>query len=254
MSATVWAGLLIIGVVVGIPLLSGTRHAGTRARLFFDHPNMAGNCFTDRAVPGPRLGLPRRRPCATPAAPSPSPFLTGSNAALLSWRGRWPDHGLLHLKSRRGFVPAIAVATSLLVVLGAGAAYVVPPLVAAAEQSHAPSCAAQGAQLRERGQAGRHLRRSDRAVRARRPARDRPGRHEERAGQFLRGGGQGGPQRLPGDARRARADRAARRRDTDRGGHRADQRDHPAAVAALLAAAVPVPAALAGACCGSSRP
>ena len=50
----------------------------------------------------------------------------------------------LHLKSRRGFVPAIVVATSLLVVLGAGAAYVVPPLVAAAEQSHAPSCAAVG--------------------------------------------------------------------------------------------------------------
>ena len=85
MSATVWAGLLIIGVVVGIPLLSGTRHAGTRARLFFDHPNMAGNYF-DRAVPGPRLGFPAPAPPALRLLRPPrGQFLTGSNAALLSW-------------------------------------------------------------------------------------------------------------------------------------------------------------------------
>ena len=37
LSATFWAGALIVGVVGGVSQLSGTKHAGTRARLFFDH-------------------------------------------------------------------------------------------------------------------------------------------------------------------------------------------------------------------------
>ena len=58
LSATVWAGALIVGVVGGVSLLSGTKHAGTRARLFFDHPNMAGNFFMIAALPGRGVGLP----------------------------------------------------------------------------------------------------------------------------------------------------------------------------------------------------
>jgi O-antigen ligase len=140
MSATVWGGLLIVGVVGGVPLLSGTRHSGTRARLLFDHPNMAGNFFMIGLFLVLASGFPRRRPlryacCAVLLA---AMFLTGSNAALLSLVGGGVIAVFLHLKSHRGLAPATAVATSLLVLLGAGAAYVVPPLVAAAEQSHTP--------------------------------------------------------------------------------------------------------------------
>ena len=140
LSVTVWGGLLIIGVVGGVPLLSGTKHAGTRARLFFDHPNMAGNFFMIGLFLVVASGFPRRRPLryACCAVLLVATFLTGSNAALLSLVGGGVIAVFLHLKVHRGLVPATAVATALLVVLGAGAAYVVPPLVAAAEQSQAP--------------------------------------------------------------------------------------------------------------------
>jgi O-antigen ligase len=139
-SVTVWAALLILGVVGGVPLLSGTKHAGTRASLFFDHPNMAGNFFMIGLFVVVASGYPRRRwlrltCCALLLVAT---FLTGSNAALLSLVGGIVVAVFLHLKSRRSLVTAIAVGASLLLVIGAGAAYVIPPVVAAAEQSDAP--------------------------------------------------------------------------------------------------------------------
>jgi O-antigen ligase len=140
MSATFWAAALIVGVVGGVPFLSGTKHAGTRASLFFDHPNMAGNFFMIGVFLVVAAGFPRRRSlryvcCALLIVAT---FLTGSNAAMLSLVGGAVVTVFLHLKTRRGIVPATAVVTTLVVVLGVGAAYAVPPLVAAAEQSDAP--------------------------------------------------------------------------------------------------------------------
>ena len=230
MSATVWAGLLIVGVVGGVPLLSGTKHAGTRARLFFDHPNMAGNFFMIGLFLVLASGFPRRRPlrsaCCAVLVVGDVPHRLERCTAVAGGGRR--HRVFLHLKSHRGLAPAAAVATSLLLVLGAGAAYVVPPLVAAAEQSDAPFLRyTVGRSPESADKRGDALRRSDRAVRARRSAGHRPGRDEERTGQLLRRGGQGGPQRLPGDARRAGPARSTRCRRPDRRGVRADQWDHP---------------------------
>jgi O-antigen ligase len=140
LSTTVWAGLLIVGVVGGVSLLSGTKHAGTRARLFFDHPNMAGNFFMIAVFLVVASGYPRRRSLrwACCAVLLVATFLSGSNAAMLSLVGGAVVAVFLHLKSRQGFITAIAAVAALAVVLGVGAAYVVPPLVAAAEQSQEP--------------------------------------------------------------------------------------------------------------------
>ena len=139
-SVTVWGAALILGVVAGIPFLSGTKHAGTRARLFFDHPNMAGNFFMIGLFLVVASGYPRRRSLryACCVVLLVATFLTGSNAAMLSLVGGGVVAVFLHLKTTRGLVPATAVAAGVLLGLGAGAAYVVPPLVAAAEQSHDP--------------------------------------------------------------------------------------------------------------------
>lgn len=139
-SVTVWAVLLIVGVFGGIPALSGTQREGTRASLFFDHPNMAGNFFMIGAFVVVAAGYPRGRALryTCVAVLLVATFLTGSNAAMLSLVGGSLVAVFLHLRSRRGLVPAIAVATSLVLLGGTAGAYVLPPLVAAAEQSDAP--------------------------------------------------------------------------------------------------------------------
>ena len=140
LSATFWAGALILGVVGGVSLLSGTKHAGTRARLFFDHPNMAGNFFMIAVFLLVASGFPRRRSLryACCGVLLVAMFLTGSNAAMLSLVGGAAVAVFLHLKAHRGVIPAIAVVTALGLVLGVGAVYVLPPLVTAAEESRDP--------------------------------------------------------------------------------------------------------------------
>ena len=140
LSATAWGAAMIVGVVASVPLLSGTKHAGTRARLFFDHPNMAGNFFMIAIFLVVASGFPRRRPLryACIAVLLVAVFLTGSNAAMLSLVGGSVVAVFLHLKAHRGAAPAIAVTTAIVLVLGVGAAYVVPPLVTFAEESRDP--------------------------------------------------------------------------------------------------------------------
>jgi O-antigen ligase len=108
--------------------------------LFFDHPNMAGNFFMIGLFLVVASGYPRRRSLryACCGVLLVATFLTGSNAAMLSLVGGAVVAVFLHLKAHRGVIPAVAVVTALGVLLGAGAVYVVPPLVAAAEQSQDP--------------------------------------------------------------------------------------------------------------------
>jgi O-antigen ligase len=140
MSATVWAGVLVVGVLGGISALSGASQWGNRARLFFDHPNMAGNYFMIAFFVVVAAGYPRRRwarvgACLLLLA---AMFFTGSNAAFLSLVGGGLVAAFLHLRVRAGLMPAIAVLTSLGLVLGVGWTTVVPPLVTAASQSDDP--------------------------------------------------------------------------------------------------------------------
>ncbi|MBM7808962.1 O-antigen ligase [Geodermatophilus bullaregiensis] len=139
-SATLWAGVMVAGVVGGIPALSGASEWGRRAQLFFDHPNMAGNYFMIAIFVVVASGFPRRRWVRAGACLLllTAMFFTGSNAALLSLVGGTLVMVFLNLRLRRGLMPAIATLTSLVLVLGVGWTTVVPPLVAAAEQSDDP--------------------------------------------------------------------------------------------------------------------
>ena len=141
LSATAWAGLLVVGVVTGLTVISGANgKEGARAALFFDHPNMAGNFFMIGAFIVVAAGCPRRLPlrigaCLLLVA---AMFLTGSNAALLSLIGGSVVALFLHLKARKGIIRATAIIAMLVAVLGIGWVEVASPLVTAAQQSDNP--------------------------------------------------------------------------------------------------------------------
>ena len=125
LSATAWAIALVVLVAAGHPEVPGGKGgAGDRARLWFDHPNLAGNyfmlaLFVVLATRCPRHPVAR---AASVCALIVAMLLAGSNAALLCL----PIGGLvligLRVRARRGTVSALAV--SLVLVLGAGAALV----------------------------------------------------------------------------------------------------------------------------------
>jgi O-antigen ligase len=138
LSAAAWAVVLIAAVLTGQHAISGGVGAvGSRARLFFDHPNMAGNYFMIGAFIVVASGCPRRMwlRVAAVAVCVLAMFLTGSNAALLSLIGGAVLALFLHLRAHAGPVRAIAVVTALVAVLGVGWVEVGAPLVAAAQQS-----------------------------------------------------------------------------------------------------------------------
>ena len=141
LSAAAWAAVVVLAVLVGqdrVP--GGSGGEGARARLWFDHPNMAGNYFVmaffvlvatrypskpfSRALVGTLLLI--------------AILLTGSNSALLCLPIGIVIIGFLRTKERRGAVAAIGVGLSL--VLGLGAAWVVvaEPIVASAKNSDLP--------------------------------------------------------------------------------------------------------------------
>jgi O-antigen ligase len=141
LSATAWAGLLVFGVVTGLTAISGaTGEAGTRARLLFDHPNMAGNFFMIALFIVVATGCPRRllpRICAFLLLLAAMLF-TGSNAALLSLIGGGVVALFLHLRARKGVIRATAVVAMAIAVLGIGWVEVAQPLAIAAQQSDNP--------------------------------------------------------------------------------------------------------------------
>ncbi|WP_284492074.1 O-antigen ligase family protein [Blastococcus capsensis] len=141
LSATAWAVLLIAAVVTGTTAVSGaTGDGGTRARLLFDHPNMAGNYFMISVFVVVASGVPRRwwlrvGACLLLVLAMLS---SGSNAALLSLIGGSVVALFLHLRARRGIVTATAVVAMVIAVLGIGWVEVAQPLITAAQQSDNP--------------------------------------------------------------------------------------------------------------------
>ncbi|HEV7726770.1 MAG TPA: O-antigen ligase family protein [Modestobacter sp.] len=141
LSATAWAGVLVLAVLAGVNRISGAEGGiGSRAQLFFDHPNMAGNYFMIGAFIVVAAGCPRRLwarilACALLLV---AMFFTGSNAALLSLILAGVLAVFLHLRARAGMVKAIAVVTAVVGLLGVGWVEIGSPLVAAATQSDNP--------------------------------------------------------------------------------------------------------------------
>ena len=156
LSALFWAGLLVVAVFTGVRAVSGIGDTtadygsmdygavndgyGTRSRLFFDHPNMAGNYFMIAVFIVLAAGYPRRPllrvlACLTLIG---AMFLTGSNAALLSLIGGGVVTLYLRVRARQGIVRALASAGAVMALLGLGAVEVAVPLVSIAEQSSNP--------------------------------------------------------------------------------------------------------------------
>ena len=141
LSATAWAGVLVLAVATGQNQVSGAEGGiGARARLFFDHPNMAGNYFMIAVFVAVASGRPRSVPARVLAVGVLvlAMFSTGSNAALISLICAAVLALFLHLRARRGMVRAVAVVTALVVGLGLSWVEVGAPLVAAAAQSDNP--------------------------------------------------------------------------------------------------------------------
>lgn len=150
-SATAWAGLLILAVVTHQRSISGagagsvTKNAdtsglsgGTRARLLFDHPNMAGNYFMVAIFIVLASGYPRNRwlRAGLGAVLFVAMFLTGSNAAMLSLVIGGLVTAFLYVRARGGLVKATAVSAVLVAVLGIGWFSVAVPLIDAAQHSN----------------------------------------------------------------------------------------------------------------------
>lgn len=150
-SATGWAALLIVAVLTHQRAISGSGagnvtkngdtsglSGGTRARLLFDHPNMAGNFFMVAVFIVVASGYPRNRflRAGVGLVLLAAMFLTGSNAAMLSLVAGGVVTVFVHLRARAGLMKATAVATVLAVVLGVGWFEVVVPVVDAASQSN----------------------------------------------------------------------------------------------------------------------
>ena len=152
-SAIAWALLLEVAVVAGLSSIAGTgtrvlpgsggtveAGIGTRARLFFDHPNMAGNYFMIAVFIVLASGYPRKRrlrigACAVLVV---AMFLSGSNAALLSLIGGAVVTLFLRVRARSGLVRALSIVGVLVVVLSVAAVEVAVPLVTIAEQTNNP--------------------------------------------------------------------------------------------------------------------
>jgi O-antigen ligase len=139
LSVTVWAALMVIGVLADIPLLSGqTVRDGTRASLTFGDPNLAANYFLCgllvlRATRVPRNSGMRFVCCLVIIT---AIVFTGSNGGMMALLVATCAGGLLRL-GRRGR-PALALALAcVLVALGgvAVAKFDLSSVAAAARQS-----------------------------------------------------------------------------------------------------------------------
>jgi O-antigen ligase len=152
-SAVAWAVLLEFAMIAGLHSIAGTgtrvapqtggsvaAGVGTRARLFFDHPNMAGNYFMIAVFIAVASGYPRNRWLRVAACGVlvVAMFLSGSNAALLSLIGGAVVTLFLRVRTRSGMVRALAAVGALAMVLSVAAVEVAVPLVTIAEQSNNP--------------------------------------------------------------------------------------------------------------------
>ncbi|MGH8968374.1 MAG: O-antigen ligase family protein [Actinomycetes bacterium] len=138
LSATTWATFLVAAVVAGQPGLAGVAGgAGGRARLLFDHPNMAGNYFLISILVIIAAGYPRRAPVRALACSVlfVAMVLAGSNAALLSLALVGLALLFLRLRSRSGLITATAVVLCVLFVGGAVWTVAAQPVMSAIEET-----------------------------------------------------------------------------------------------------------------------
>lgn len=138
LSTVAWAGVMMATVIVGLERVpGGSGGQGHRARLWFDHPNLAANyllvsLFVMLAARQPRGRIAHRIGVLVVVV---AIVLTGSNSAL----SFLPVGGvvILYLRTRhnRGPLPAVAVSLVLVVGLAAAWTFVAQPMVARAQDA-----------------------------------------------------------------------------------------------------------------------
>jgi len=141
LSAAGWASFLVVAVLSGQRSLAGIHGSdGGRARLLFDHPNMAGNYFMLSFFVVMAARYPRRPVARTGvyAVLLLGMVLAGSNTALLSV----PVAGLvvifLKLRSRTDLVTAAAIVLCLVLAGGAAWTFAARPVMSAIEETDNP--------------------------------------------------------------------------------------------------------------------
>jgi O-antigen ligase len=138
LSATAWAGLLVVAVFAGATAIYGAPSGGgERVRLFFDHPNMAGNYFMIALFVVVASRCPRRLWARVGACAVlfTAVLMTGSNAALLSVVFGVVVAMFVHERARAGLVTAIAKVAIVLALLSLAWIEIGSPLVTSAQQS-----------------------------------------------------------------------------------------------------------------------
>ena len=184
-SATVWAALMIIGVSGHLSVLSGeTARDGVRAAFTLGDPNLAANYFICsllvlRAIQYPSRRLVRWSCCALIVA---AIGLTGSNGGALVLVAATVLGAIFRMARRRGAVPALIAAGTLIVACVAiGPQVNVSSIVQKAQSKLAIAQRLDRSAGREQRVSQHHPGRDGAAVPDRRyAARPRARRHQER--------------------------------------------------------------------------
>jgi hypothetical protein len=140
-SSTAWAGLLVLAASSGMSGLAGQDSAGGRAALTFLNANQAGAYFGISLLVALAAGIPRRRgvKVLTVVLLATALTLTYSNAALGGTLVGLLVSGILHVRSERGVVQALALSLIAAVVLaGAATAFLRFDIGTSANQSDLP--------------------------------------------------------------------------------------------------------------------
>ncbi len=138
LSTAAWSAVIIATVIAGLERVpGGSGGVGHRARLWFDHPNLAANYLLVSLFVMLAARQPRGRLAHAVAVflVLVAIVLTGSNSAL----SFLPVGGvvILYIRTRHSRGPLPAVAVSLLLVLGLGATwtFVGQPMIARAQEA-----------------------------------------------------------------------------------------------------------------------
>lgn len=141
LSSIVWGVILLLaeaGGVASVP--GGSGGLGGRSRLWFDHPNLAGNYFAVAVFVVLATRYPRRRALRIPALMIliAAVALTGSNTALLTL----PLGGLviafIRFRQRHGTSSALAVVLTLVIATAAAWAALAGTVATVVEDTDAP--------------------------------------------------------------------------------------------------------------------
>ena len=140
LSSTVWAVIVVLAVMAGVERVpGGSGGEGVRARLWFDHPNMASNYFMIAffvviATRQPRKPLARAFAVTALLA---ALLLAGSNSAISCLPIGLLVIVFLRIQGRRGPIPALAASLCLVLVAGILWAGMGQPILARIQSSDA---------------------------------------------------------------------------------------------------------------------